>query len=169
MNKYDESVIKADLDVNASRRSRIFLQLFRRTQSHLNGGILFRIYSGILIVLYGNTCDIKPNTIIGKGVRFPHLIGIVISKNAIIGNYCTIFHGVTIGAIELQGITDRAPRIGNNVYIGAGAKILGDISIGDNVKIGANAVVTKDIPSNVTVVGVNSIINVSTSENEFVK
>ena len=62
------------------------------------------------------------------------------------------------GAVDKQGISNKAPRIGNNVYIGAGAKILGDIEIGDNVKIGANAVVTKNVPDNCTVVGSNRIL-----------
>lgn len=90
---------------------------------------------------------------IGEGLRLNHTYGIVLNSNVIIGKNCTIFQQVTIGAVECKGITDKAPQLGDNVYIGAGAKILGDIIIGDNVKIGANAVVTKDVPSNSTVVG----------------
>lgn len=58
-----------------------------------------------------------------------------------------MFQQVTIGVIEKDGSIEKPTRIGNNVYIGAGAKVLGNITIGDNVKIGANAVVTKDVPS----------------------
>ena len=80
--------------------------------------------------------------------NLPHgLYGIIISKNAIIGENCTIFHQVTIG--EGKG---GAPRIGDNCYIGAGAKIIGNITVGNNVKIGANCVVVEDIPDNCTVV-----------------
>ena len=78
----------------------------------------------------------------------PHgLYGIVVSHNAIIGKNATIFHQVTIG--EGNG---GAPTIGDNVYIGAGAKIIGNIKIGNNVKIGANCVVFMDVPDHCTVV-----------------
>lgn len=81
----------------------------------------------------------------------PHgLNGIVISDKAHIGKNATILQQVTIGVKSLDG---SAPQIGNNVFIGAGAKIIGDIKIGNNVKIGANAVVVKDVPDNCTVVG----------------
>ena len=79
-----------------------------------------------------------------------HLNGIIVSHYAQIGKNCTIFQLVTIAQDE----NNKAATIGNNVIIGAGAKIIGDITIGDNVKIGANAVVTKDIPSNCTAVGI---------------
>jgi len=93
---------------------------------------------------------------IGAGLRLIHIHGIVIHQSAIIGENCTIFHQVTIGTNEHRITYNQAPRIGNNVYIGAGAKIIGDITIGNNVKIGANAVVTKDVPDNVVVVGINT-------------
>ena len=90
------------------------------------------------------------------GARFssppmlPHgLNGIIVSHNAVIGDNCTIFHQVTIG--EGRG---GAPSIGNNVLIGAGAKIIGGIRIGNNVKIGSGCVVTCDIPENATVFSV---------------
>lgn len=79
-----------------------------------------------------------------------HLNGIIVAPNAIIGENCTIFQQVTIGQDE----NGNAPIIGDNCYIGTGAKIIGNITIGNNVKIGANAVVVKDVPSNCTVVGV---------------
>lgn len=79
--------------------------------------------------------------------RFPHGInGIIVSHNAVIGKNCTIFHQVTIG--EGRG---GAPVIGDNVLIGAGAKIIGGIRIGNNVKIGAGCVVMQDIPDHTTV------------------
>lgn len=84
----------------------------------------------------------------------PHgLSGIFISYGAKVGTGCTIFHQVTIGANTLPDSRGQgAPSIGNNVYIGAGAKIIGSVTIGSNVRIGANAVVTFDVPDNATVV-----------------
>ena len=80
--------------------------------------------------------------------RLPHgLNGIIVSHNAVIGKNCTIFHQVTIG--EGRG---GAPVIGNNVLIGAGAKIIGGIRIGDNVRIGAGCTVMQDVPDNTTVI-----------------
>lgn len=81
--------------------------------------------------------------------HLPHgLNGIIVSHNAVIGRNCTILHQVTIGEGK-----NGVPRIGNNVMIGAGAKVIGGIHIGNNVKIGAGCVVTKDIPDGATVVG----------------
>ena len=96
-------------------------------------------------------CDFKIKTEIGKGLHIPHPIGIVINGKAKIGNNCTIMQQVTIGN-KLND--DKIPEIGNNVFIGAGAKIIGNIKIEDNVIIGANAVVTKSIPKNCIVAGI---------------
>lgn len=84
----------------------------------------------------------------------PHgLCGIFISYGARIGTGCTIFHQVTIGSNTLPDSRGQgAPTIGNNVYIGAGAKIIGNVTVGDNARIGANCVVTFDVPANATVV-----------------
>jgi len=84
---------------------------------------------------------------------FPHgLNGILVSTDAKIGKDCVIFHQVTIGSNRLADSNFGAPNIGDNVYIGAGAKIIGNVCIGDNVRIGANCVVVKDISDNSTVV-----------------
>ncbi|MEW4220647.1 serine O-acetyltransferase [Rossellomorea marisflavi] len=116
--------------------------------------ILISLYKIIdLIVVQGmNNSEIHYPTKIGKNIILPHGgKGVIISSKAIIGDDVTIYQQVTIGTIDLGGI---APRIGNNVFIGAGAKILGPIVIGDGAKIGANAVVIKDVPANSTAVGV---------------
>lgn len=112
----------------------------------------------ILRLIYIKRSDAYNNasmgTHLGFGARFagvpnlPHgLNGIIVSHNTVIGKNCTIFHQVTIGEGK-----DGAPVIGDNVYIGAGAKLIGNITIGDNVKIGAGCIVTQDVPENATVV-----------------
>lgn len=85
---------------------------------------------------------------------FPHgLFGIFISHMSVIGENCVIFQQVTIGSNMLKGHPrNGAPKIGNNVFIGAGAKIIGNVTIGDNCRIGANCVVVKDMPANTTAV-----------------
>lgn len=97
--------------------------------------------------------EIHPGATIGSNFFIDHGMGVVIGENTIIGNDVTIFHGVTLGGTgKVKG--KRHPTIGNNVFIGSGAKILGNINIGDNVKIGANAVILKSIKSNSTAVGI---------------
>jgi serine O-acetyltransferase len=97
--------------------------------------------------------EIHPGAKIGKRLFIDHGMGIVIGETAEIGDDCTIYHGVTLGGTG-KDILKRHPTIGNNVMVGAGAKLLGPINVGNNVKIGAGAVVLKDIENNVTVVGV---------------
>lgn len=89
-----------------------------------------------------------------KPFATPHgLAGIFVSYGSKIGEGCTIYHQVTIGSNTLPDSKGQgAPTIGKNVFIGAGAKIIGNVTIGDNARIGANAVVTIDIPANATVV-----------------
>jgi serine O-acetyltransferase len=97
--------------------------------------------------------DIHPGATIGKGFFIDHAIGVVIGETTIIGENVSVFQGVTLGGVSTNK-GKRHPTIGNNVTIGAGAIVLGNITIGDCVKIGAGSVVTKDVPSNCTVVGV---------------
>lgn len=101
--------------------------------------------------------EIHPGAKIGLSLFIDHGMGIVVGETATIGDNCTIYHGVTLGGTG-KDKCKRHPDIGNNVVIGAGAKILGPIKIGDNVKIGANATITKSVPSNSTVVKFNEII-----------
>ena len=96
--------------------------------------------------------EVHPACTIGKFLLIDHGVGVVIGETSIIGNNCTIYQGVTLGGTgKEQG--KRHPTIGDNVMIGAGAKILGNIYVGDNVKVGANAVVLENITSSNTVVG----------------
>lgn len=87
---------------------------------------------------------------IGKGLRIHHFGGIIFHPTVKLGNNCTLYHGVTIGD---RGGSGKAALIGDNVLIGAGAKIIGEITIGDNCIVGANAVVTKDMPAYTVAVG----------------
>ena len=97
--------------------------------------------------------EIHPGAKIGKRLFIDHGMGIVIGETATIGDDCTIYHDVTLGGTGKEK-SKRHPDLGNNIIVGAGAKILGPIKIGDNVKIGANAVVLENVKSNNTAVGI---------------
>jgi serine O-acetyltransferase len=97
--------------------------------------------------------EIHPAAQIGRGFFIDHGMGVVIGETAEIGDYVTLFQGVTLGGTGKER-GKRHPTLGSHVVVGAGAKILGGIKIGDNVKIGANSVVLKSIPPNSTVIGV---------------
>ncbi len=105
------------------------------------------------------SCDIfNYEKLLLQGTKFPHLLGIVISRHATIGNNCRIYQNVTIGSknanVNTDNIKENYPTIGNNVTIYAGAVICGPIKIGNNVTIRANSVVLTDIPDNATAVGI---------------
>ncbi len=97
--------------------------------------------------------EIHPAATIGRGFFIDHGMGVVIGETAEVGDYVTLFQGVTLGGTGKER-GKRHPTLGNHVVVGAGAKILGGIRIGDNVKIGANSVVLKSVPPNSTVIGV---------------
>lgn len=97
--------------------------------------------------------EIHPSAKIGTGFFIDHGMGVVIGETAEIGDYVTLFQGVTLGGTGKER-GKRHPTLGNHVVVGAGAKILGGIIIGDNVKIGANSVVLKNVAANSTVIGV---------------
>ncbi|MDP5458148.1 serine O-acetyltransferase [Alishewanella sp. SMS8] len=96
-----------------------------------------------------NSCMLGAGCRFGPGLILMHPVGIIINSKVTGGDNIIIQSGVVIG--DERG---KAPILGSNIFIGAGAKIIGDVKIGDNVKIGANAVVVKDVPDNVTVVGI---------------
>lgn len=97
--------------------------------------------------------EIHPGAQIGCGVFIDHGMGVVIGETAIVGNYALIYQGVTLGGTGKES-GKRHPTLGENVIVGAGAKVLGNLQIGDNVRIGAGSVVLRDVPSDCTVVGV---------------
>jgi serine O-acetyltransferase len=111
------------------------------------------VLSKLFRVLFN--CDIYCKLPLGS-VFMPHPYGIVIHSKTVLGHGVTIMQQVTLGG-RVPGVNE-APMIGNNVYIGAGAKVLGKVKLGDGCIVGANAVVTKDVPANATVVGANRIL-----------
>lgn len=105
------------------------------------------------IVRWYTGIEIHPAAIIGRRFFIDHGTGVVIGETAEIGDDCTLYHGVTLGGTTWKK-GKRHPTLGNNVVIGAGAKVLGPIIIGTGARVGSNAVVTKDVPEQATVVGV---------------
>lgn len=97
--------------------------------------------------------EIHPGAVIGKRLFIDHGMGVVIGETAVIGDNVLLYQGVTLGGTGIEK-GKRHPTIGNNVVIGTGAQVLGNITVGDNSYVGANAVVIKDVPVNSTVVGV---------------
>lgn len=112
---------------------------------------LARILSHLTRWLTG--IEIHPGAVIGRRFFIDHGMGVVIGETAVIGDDCTLYHGVTLGGTSWEK-GKRHPTLENNVVVGAGAKVLGPVLIGEGVRIGSNAVVTKPVPSNSTVVGV---------------
>lgn len=97
--------------------------------------------------------EIHPGASIGKSFFIDHGMGVVIGETSEIGDHVTLYHGVTLGGTShTRG--KRHPTVGDNVIIGAGAKILGPLTVGENSKVGANSVVIVDVPANSTVVGI---------------
>ncbi|MEG0133193.1 MAG: serine O-acetyltransferase EpsC [Clostridium sp.] len=111
--------------------------------------------------------EIHPGANIGENLFIDHGMGVVIGETASIGDDVTIYHGVTLGGVGYDKNGRRHPSVGNNVTIGAGAKLLGPITIGNNVKIGANSVVLHSIPDNSTAVGSPAKVVVKSKSNSF--
>lgn len=128
------------------------MQLKNKGNSKSIFSFLYRLKYYSIIKKCNSYIPIK--TAFANEPSFPHSIfGIFISSGAKIGENCVIFHQVTIGSNTLQDSKGYgSPEIGNNVYIGCGAKIIGNVRIGNNVRIGANCIVTTDVPDNCTIV-----------------
>ncbi|MBR7184224.1 MAG: serine O-acetyltransferase [Clostridia bacterium] len=97
--------------------------------------------------------EIHPGAKIGRGLFIDHGMAVVIGETAELGDNCTLYQGVTLGGTG-KDVGKRHPTLGNNVMVGAGAKVLGPFTVGDNAKIAANAVVLKEVPANATAVGI---------------
>ena len=119
--------------------------------------ILSKLFSMLNVVVFG--LEVSPRVSIGGGLFLPHTVGTVLGA-AQIGENCTIMQGVTLGAIDIDlcFTASERPVIGNNVFIGAGAKVIGGVIVNDNAKIGANAVVLRDVPAYALAVGVPALI-----------
>lgn len=154
--------LKAGIDRDPATKGRLELFLtspglhaiWIHRASHRLWGAKLRIISRMLSnwSRFLTGIEIHPGATVGKRFVIDHGMGVVIGETAIIGDDVLMYHGVTLGGKENSAI-DRHPVIGSHVVIGAGAKIIGRITIGDNCYIGANTVVTKDIPAGSTVVG----------------
>jgi serine O-acetyltransferase len=117
---------------------------------HPRHPLLARVVAAAARALTG--VDIHPAAEIGRRVFIDHAVGVVIGETAVVGDDVTLFHGVTLGGL---GHTSgrRHPVVGARVLIGAGATLLGPITVGDDARVGANSVVLEDVPAGATVVG----------------
>lgn len=97
--------------------------------------------------------EIHPAAKLGRRLFIDHAMGVVIGETTVVGDDCVLYQGVTLGGTGNES-GKRHPTLGNNVTVGTGAKVLGNITIGDNVRIGGNSVVVKDVPNDCTVVGI---------------
>jgi serine O-acetyltransferase len=97
--------------------------------------------------------EIHPGATLGRRFFIDHGMGVVIGETAVIGDDCTLYHGVTLGGVSWNK-GKRHPTLGNHVTVGAGAKILGPFTVGDHAKVGSNSVVVKEVPPGATVVGI---------------
>ena len=127
--------------------------MYRVAHAFQNAGLktVARIISQFARFLTG--IEIHPAAKIGKGLFIDHGMGVVIGETTEIGNNCTLYQGVTLGGTG-KDKGKRHPTLGDNVLVGAGARVLGPINIGDNSKIASGAVVLKDVPENSTAVGI---------------
>lgn len=109
--------------------------------------------------------EIHPGATLGRRVFIDHGMGVVIGETAELGDDVTLYHGVTLGGTSWKA-GKRHPTLGNNVVIGAGAKVLGPISIGEGAKVGSNSVVVKDVPVNATAIGIPGRVIPSTKDKQ---
>lgn len=133
--------------------------LFWYRIAHIFWCLHLKLIAEIITFLVRNTLNIEihPGAKIGRYFFIDHGTGVVIGETTVIGDNCTIYHGVTLGGHGTNH-GKRHPTVGNNVMIGAGATVLGNITLEDNVKIGANATVLQDVPRDSTVIGVKGTI-----------
>lgn len=106
--------------------------------------------------------EIHPGATIGRRFFIDHGMGVVIGETAEIGDDVMLYHGVTLGGVSMER-TKRHPTVGDGVIIGAGARVLGPLTVGDEAQIGANAVVVRDVPARATAVGVPASVRAGTA------
>jgi serine O-acetyltransferase len=156
------TILREDRLVNSSLMERLVVWTYRLRHAGLTrggplgrlGAVLLGPWEFFLRTLFSG--QISARCTIGRRFRLAHAWGVVIHPSVVIGDGCTIYHQVTLGVNEHR-MDKRGPRVGNTVYIGAGAKIIGAIEIGDRAVIGANAAVVSDVPPYHTAVGVPAV------------
>lgn len=151
--KQRDPAAKSDLEIVLLYSGLHAILAYRVSHKLYVGGHLFSARAVSQIARFFTGIEIHPGATIGKGLVIDHGMGIVIGETTEIGDNCTLYQGVTLGGTG-KDVGKRHPTIGNNVLVGAGAKVLGPILIEDNSKVAANAVVLKDIASNSTAVGI---------------
>lgn len=129
------------------------VRAYRRAHKHYIKGHFFRARAISQRALKRTGIEIHPGAVIGKNFFIDHGTGVVIGETTEIGDNCTVYQGVTLGGTGKE-TGKRHPTLGNNVMVGAGARVLGPFKVGDNSKIAANAVVLSEVPPNSTAVGV---------------
>ncbi len=130
----------------------IFFHRFSHFLYKLKLFFLARLISEVSRFITG--IEIHPGAKVGKRFVIDHGVGVVIGETAVVGDDCLIYHGVTLGGVSKTKDFKRHPSLGDNVLVGAGAKVLGPIEIGNGVRIGANSVVTKSCGDGETIVGI---------------
>lgn len=129
------------------------VRAYRKAHRHYLKGHFFRARAISQRALRKTGIEIHPGAVIGKNFFIDHGSGVVIGETTEIGDNCTVYQGVTLGGTGKEN-GKRHPTLGDNVMVGAGARVLGPFKVGDNSKIAANAVVLSEVPPNCTAVGV---------------
>jgi serine O-acetyltransferase len=151
--KQRDPAAKSDLEIVLLYSGLHAILAYRVSHKLYVSGLTFPARAVSQIARFFTGIEIHPGATIGKGLVIDHGMGIVIGETTEIGDNCTLYQGVTLGGTG-KDVGKRHPTIGNNVLVGAGAKVLGPIVIEDNSKVAANAVVLKDIAENSTAVGI---------------
>jgi serine O-acetyltransferase len=154
-----QAVLERDPACRGMLQPFLFFKGFLALQTHRVAHQLWRLGRETLAFHFQSRAselfgvDIHPAARIGRGVMLDHASGITIGETAVVGDGCSLLHGVTLGGTGKE-VGDRHPKIGRGVLLSVGAKILGNITIGDEAKVAAGSVVLKDVPAHCTVAGV---------------
>ena len=151
--KQCDPAARSDIEIFLLYKGFKACRMYRRAHKHFLKGHFFRARYISERAKFKTGIEIHPGATIGKGLFIDHGTGVVIGETTEIGDNCVIYQGVTLGGTG-KDVGKRHPTLGNNVMVGAGAKVLGPVNIGNNVKIAAGAVVLCDIPDDCTAVGV---------------